>query len=136
MRLRLSVAAAIFLLAPSFYSCRLRAESDDAQPSLAESVFPEKASFAKDISPLLAKYCVGCHSGEKPPGDVILKFKDESDARFRALNDSDFWSKVVDELASKEMPPSRAKNRPSDVERRLLINWIKLDILALMQSFA
>jgi hypothetical protein len=130
MRPRLFVAVAIFLLPPIFYSFGFSAESDDTQPRSAESVSVAKASFPKDISPLFTRYCVGCHSGEKPPGDVILQFKDESDARLRASTDNDFWSKVVDELASNEMPPSRAKNRPTDAERRLLIDWIKHDILA------
>ena len=47
-----------------------------------------------------------------------------------ATNDGDFWSKVVDELASKEMPPAKAKLFPTDAERRLLIDWIEKEFLA------
>ena len=86
--------------------------------------------FDSDIAPVFNKYCTGCHSGAQPKGDMLLKFKDEQDARNRASND-DFWSKVSDELASGRMPPAAVKNRPSDGERKLLVDWIDNDVLTI-----
>jgi mono/diheme cytochrome c family protein len=86
--------------------------------------------FDSDIAPVFNKYCIGCHAGAQPKGDMMLKFKDEEDARARASND-DFWSKVADELSSGRMPPAAMKNRPSDGERQLLVNWINNDVLTI-----
>ena len=86
--------------------------------------------FDTDIAPVFSKYCIGCHAGAQPKGDMLLKFKDEDDARGRAAND-DFWSKVADELSSGRMPPAAVKNRPSDGERALLVDWINNDVLTI-----
>jgi len=88
------------------------------------------ASFDGDIAPVFNKYCIGCHAGAQPKGDMLLKFKDESDARGRVAND-DFWSKVSAELSSGRMPPAMVKNRPSDDERRRLVEWINNDVLTI-----
>ena len=86
--------------------------------------------FESDIAPVFNKYCIGCHAGAQPKGDMLLKFKDEDDALARRSND-DFWSKVADELSSGRMPPAAMKNRPSDGERQLLVNWINNDVLTI-----
>ncbi|MBC8035762.1 MAG: DUF1592 domain-containing protein [Rhizobiales bacterium] len=85
-------------------------------------------SFDTDIAPVFNKYCIGCHAGAQPKGDMFLKFKDEADARGRAAND-DFWSKVSTELSAGRMPPAMVKNRPSDDERKRLVEWINNDVL-------
>jgi mono/diheme cytochrome c family protein len=85
-------------------------------------------SFDTDIAPVFNKYCIGCHAGAQPKGDMLLKFKDEADARGRAAND-DFWSKVSTELSAGRMPPAMVKNRPSDEERKRLVEWINNDVL-------
>src|SRR4051812_14271327 len=77
------------------------------------------ANFDADIAPVFNKYCIGCHAGAQPKGDMLLKFKDEADARGRVAND-EFWSKVSAELSSGRMPPAMVKNRPSDDERKRL----------------
>src|SRR6187455_1395370 len=85
-------------------------------------------NFDSDIAPVFNKYCIGCHAGAQPKGDMLLKFKDEADARGRAAND-DFWSKVATELSAGRMPPATVKNRPSDDERKRLVEWINNDVL-------
>jgi len=98
-----------------------------AQPAATPAGHPK---FESDIAPVFNKYCVGCHSGAQPKGDMLLKFKDEDDARSRAAND-DFWSKVADEMGSGRMPPASVKNRPTDGERKLLVDWINNDVLTI-----
>ena len=104
-------------------------------PNVAAAQSPTPAQnphvgFDSDIAPVFNKYCIGCHSGAQPKGDMLLKFKDEADARGRVAND-DFWSKVSTELSSGRMPPAIVKNRPSDDERKRLVDWINNDVLTI-----
>ncbi|MEO8301278.1 MAG: DUF1592 domain-containing protein [Rhizomicrobium sp.] len=87
-------------------------------------------AFDSDIAPVFNKYCIGCHSGAQPKGDMLLKFKDEADARGRVAND-DFWSKVSTELSAGRMPPALVKNRPTDDERKRIVDWINNDVLTI-----
>ncbi len=87
--------------------------------------------FDTDIAPLFNKYCTGCHSGAQPKGDIMLKFKDEDDARSRMATNDDFWDKVSSMVQGNQMPPAPVKNRPTDDERKLLVTWIKNDMLTI-----
>ncbi len=124
-QVRQLIAVAVGSLVAIFYALTLGAESAETQQQTA--LVPR---FAEDVSPLLAIYCVGCHSGEKPTGDLVLEFKDENEVRAHALADKDFWGKVADELTSEAMPPRRAKSKPSSAERRLLIGWANDEMLS------
>lgn len=89
-----------------------------------------RAHYDQGIAPIFAKNCVGCHSGAQPKGDILLRFKDEGEARAQVAND-EFWDKVAAEVESGRMPPATAKLKPSDGERRLLVNWIRNDVLTM-----
>ena len=89
-----------------------------------------KAHYQNDIAPIFARNCVGCHSGAQPKGDILLRFKDEDEARAQVAND-EFWDKVAAEVESGRMPPATSKMRPSDGEKQLLVNWIKNDVLTM-----
>ena len=103
-----------------------------ATPADAQANAPsEHAKFDADIAPVFNKYCVGCHSGAQPKGDIMLKFKDEDDARSRMATNDEFWDKVSTMLQGGLMPPAIVKNRPSDGERKLLVDWIKNDMLTI-----
>ena len=96
----------------------------------AQSAAPHP-NFDTDIAPVFNKYCVGCHAGAQPKGDIMLKFKDENDARSRMATNDEFWDKVTTMVGGGLMPPAMVKNRPSDQERRLLVDWIKNDMLTI-----
>jgi len=96
----------------------------------AQSAAPNP-HFETDIAPVFNKYCVGCHSGAQPKADIMLKFKDENDARSRMATNDEFWDKVTTMVGSGLMPPATVKNRPSDQERKLLVDWIKNDMLTI-----
>ena len=99
--------------------------------SVIKSASTDKAvSYERQIQPLLKKYCVECHSGDKPKGDVVLAFKDENEVKAKAASDKDFWGKVVDMLGAKDMPPKRAKAKPTDAERAFLVGWVQSDLVA------
>ena len=101
-----------------------------ASPSLTAQVLsPAKAHFATDVAPVFNKYCIGCHAGAQPRGDILLRFNDEADARSRAVTSDDFWDKVATEVETGHMPPATAKSRPTDGEKQLLVDWIRNDVL-------
>lgn len=96
----------------------------------AQGAGASKAHYANDIAPIFAKNCVGCHSGAQPKGDILLRFKDEGEARAQVAND-EFWDKIAAEVESGRMPPATSKQRPSDGEKQLLVNWIRNDVLTM-----
>lgn len=96
----------------------------------AQSAAPHP-NFDTDIAPVFNKYCVGCHAGAQPKGDIMLKFKDENDARSRMATNDEFWDKVTTMVGGGLMPPAMVKNRPSDQERKLLVDWIRNDMLTI-----
>jgi hypothetical protein len=102
-----------------------------ASPSLTAQVAPSpsKAHFGTDVAPVFNKYCIGCHAGAQPKGDILLRFTDEADARSRAVTSDDFWDKVATEIETGHMPPATSKNRPTDGEKQLLVSWIRNDVL-------
>ena len=87
--------------------------------------------FDTDIAPVFNKYCVGCHAGAQPKGDIMLKFKDEDDARSRMASNDEFWDKVSTMVKGDLMPPASVKNRPTEGERKLLTDWIANDVLTI-----
>lgn len=82
--------------------------------SCAPAVAAEPPTFRAAGVAFLEKYCLSCHSGERPKADLNLKpFADEASL----LKDRKTWDRVVEVLKSGEMPP---KNKPqpmtTDVE--------------------
>lgn len=67
----------------------------------------ETLDYESDIIPVLDKHCYSCHNTGNPKGGVNLKRYEEEG---RIIKDGQFWLKVVDQIKSKEMPPS---NKPS-----------------------
>jgi mono/diheme cytochrome c family protein len=90
----------------------------------------ESFHYGHDIAPLLNTYCVKCHSGDKPKGDLRLDFKDETAVREQLDKDREFWQRVAENVRSGEMPPKK-KPQPSDRERLVITQWIDRDLLAL-----
>jgi len=103
--------------------CALAAASDSTPAS--------HPKFDSDIAPVFNKYCVGCHAGAQPKGDILLKFKDEDDARSRMASNDEFWDKVSTMVKGDLMPPASVKNRPTEGERKLLTDWIANDVLTI-----
>ena len=86
------------------------------KPAAARSV-----DFAKEIKPVLAKYCYDCHGSEKQKGDLSLEaFADEA----AVLKDRKTWEKVMKNLRNHEMPPSK-KPQPAEPQRALVADWIE-----------
>ena len=82
-----------------------------------------KPGFEK-VKVVLDNYCVSCHAGAKPAGEIVLSFKDELSARKKAEEYPEFWNDVSRMVTAREMPPSKAKAKPTDAERSVLTGWV------------
>jgi len=75
--------------------------------------------LTQDVSPLFAKYCLGCHAGEDAPADLHLD-------RLASLRDAltgDLDVRLIkDMVGSGTMPPKR-KPQPTDHERQVITQW-------------
>src|SRR5690349_15492418 len=118
--LLLSAAILQIAVAGSFV---LQAQSSNAVTSPAASI-----DFEKDVVPILATHCAGCHGSTRPRGGVSLVFKDEADARARLKEDDAFWDRVETEISTKQMPPAGRK-APTDAQRELLVEWIQKAVM-------
>jgi hypothetical protein len=95
-------------------------------PSVSHAAEPtDKPSFARDVAPLVAKYCARCHGTVKPKGGVSL-VKDTDDAA--VMKRRELWEKVAENLHSGEMPPAGAK-RPSAAEMEVWTRWLDAVVL-------
>jgi hypothetical protein len=79
------------------------------------------AEYAREIRPLMRRYCLGCHSTAKKAGELDLeRFATLADAR-RGVK---AWVHVPEMLDSREMPPKGAK-QPTPQERARLSGWAR-----------
>lgn len=83
---------------------------------------PAKASFEKDIRPLIKDNCFACHGNGKAKGEVSLEvFKTMADVH----RDYKLWETVARKVVAGEMPPKEHKWRPDKSERELIVGWIR-----------
>src|SRR5437868_2377809 len=89
-----------------------------------------KDSFAQDLRPIFAKYCVTCHGGKKPKAHLALDaFKDEDSFS----KDPELLDKIQEKLRAREMPPQN-KPQPVEAERKTLTRWIDTKLAKLSQG--
>ena len=91
---------------------------------------PAAPSYAKDVKPFLAKYCLECHKGEKGKGGLdvstyaaFLKGGDSFPGFIPAKPDESFTVQLV-EAKSKPVMPPKNKPQPTAAEKKLLRDWI------------
>ena len=83
---------------------------------------PSKASFERDIRPLIKDNCFACHGNGKAKGEVSLeKFETTADVH-RAYK---LWETVARKVVASEMPPEERKQRPDKREQALIASWIR-----------
>ena len=98
---------------------------------LPGSVWGDDA-YQKTIRPLLAKYCLTCHSTEKQKGELDLeRFQTVTDIR----RDAKVWQQVLHQFDIDEMPPAKSP-QPTKEEFIALQKWIRstLDAEALARA--
>jgi hypothetical protein len=76
--------------------------------------------FAQAIQPILAQYCLACHSTAKHKGDLDLE-------QFKSFDDvarqPKVWRRVFEQIVDGEMPP-REKPQPNPAKRAALQDWL------------
>ena len=86
-------------------------------------VAPEQATFARDIRPLLEKYCYECHGkgGKEDEGEFHLaEYQDAAGI----VRDGKKWEEALAHVRNRQMPPENAAVQPAAPERELLAGWI------------
>ncbi len=82
---------------------------------------PLDAATWTEVQPLLAKYCLECHTGQEAKGDLDLQPLMQEEAAW--LQDAELLEGVEFLVAENEMPPPTAKKFPTATERKALLNW-------------
>lgn len=77
-------------------------------------------AFAKDIRPILQKYCYGCHGAEKQKGKLRL---DTLDLNFDRGQSAERWHDALDQLNQGDMPPEDEPQLTA-VEQAALTGWL------------
>jgi hypothetical protein len=80
-----------------------------------------ETSFTTTVRPFLDTYCVDCHSGAKPKGQLDLSIYASTAIIVR---DYSKWTIALEKLSGKEMPPEKAKKHPAPEERQAVVDWI------------
>ena len=88
----------------------------------ASVVSPDLAGeYREKVQPLLAKYCLTCHSTAKKKGDLDL----ERYATLAAISkDLKPWPHLIENLETGEMPPKKSLQPTAD-EKATLIAWTR-----------
>ncbi|MFM1769736.1 MAG: hypothetical protein RJA22_2265 [Verrucomicrobiota bacterium] len=82
--------------------------------------------YAREVLPLLDRYCFDCHGRGKSKGDITLEPLKEEAA---ALADPRTWEKVQQNLRAHAMPPDN-KPQPTPAERDRILKWIDQRVFA------
>lgn len=83
--------------------------------------FDTEKDYATAVRPLVAKYCLGCHSAKLKKGSLDLeRFATANDVR----RDLKVWQQVIEQLEAGEMPPAN-RPQPTAEERKTLIAWAR-----------
>lgn len=78
-------------------------------------------TYRADVAPLVEKFCVECHSGKSPEGELSLR---SLPGVPREAADLATWKKVFEQLESGAMPPMEAE-QPTLDERLKAMDWIR-----------
>lgn len=83
------------------------------------SAHPENR-FTGTIKPFLQKHCLQCHGSTSPDAEFDLSVYTSEAA---VLKDVAHLDLLIQRLKAEEMPPRKAKSRPTAEERREVVAW-------------
>src|SRR5438270_8379752 len=81
-----------------------------------------EAAYRDTIHPFIQTYCVSCHNSEKHKGDFDLSIYS---TMAPVAHDERQWGLVLERLEAGEMPPEKAKLRPTPQARLPVIEWVR-----------
>ncbi len=103
--------------------------ADDEQPAAdtpptdqaaGEADRAATAAFRGDVEPLMQRFCVDCHSGDEPAGEMSLP---EVLKRASVAEDRETWDTIARRIRSGEMPPDDGE-QPEPDQRDAIQAWI------------
>lgn len=98
--------------------------SETTPSASVQSSAADLGAFRKEIEPILAHSCVGCHGPEQQKA----KFRvDTLDPDLVHGEDADWWLEVMDVLSNGEMPPKSGPELGRD-DRSRVIDWLSSEI--------
>jgi hypothetical protein len=92
-----------------------------AFPAIAATPPALDRQFEQTVRPFVAKYCIGCHSGQTPAAQFDLKAYTTMDT---VTHDYPRWAQVLERLSANEMPPKPIPPPPAEA-RQGVIDWIR-----------
>ena len=113
------VALSAFLLSPA--GIAPAAANDEASAGQAND---SATTFRQQVEPVLAQFCVKCHSGDEPEGELALAGFLE---RASLAADRETWDKIAQRLRAGEMPPEDAPQLAT-AERERLVAWLEAEL--------
>lgn len=89
-----------------------------------KQVAPSQPSYASAVAPIVNKYCITCHSGDRAPlGIVLTGYPDAASV----LKNRELWSRITKNVASGHMPPNEMPS-PSKAQREAMVKWLDLTL--------
>ena len=80
----------------------------------------EPRDFENLAQPFIMKYCVECHDAKVQKGD----FRVDNLSQKVGIENTPQWLEIMERINTGEMPPKKAKVRPSADEGAKLVEWI------------
>jgi hypothetical protein len=109
----------------SFAPLCVRADDDSKRKSV------NSVSFDEVIVPFLDAYCIKCHGGSTPKGDLTLRGVSKD---FTAATNLDVWQDVLEQLELGTMPPEKEGKRPKPSEVKQVTRWIGIQLKKVKQT--
>ena len=91
-----------------------------------KSVPDAAVDFNSAVRPILAKYCLGCHSTKAMKGSLDLERFSTLDLVRKEIKP---WQQIIEQIEAGEMPP-KDKPQPSAEEKMRLLGWIRAFMVA------
>lgn len=80
-----------------------------------------RQTFEQAVQPVVEQFCLKCHGGDEPKGEVAL---DRSWNVGSVLQARDTWERVLQALEEREMPPKSIR-QPTEEQRLAALNWLE-----------
>jgi hypothetical protein len=118
-----SVALALLGLGALLLPCGPAVADEQGKPAerkRAAAKGSDARHFDERVRPFFTRYCLECHSGKKPKGDLHL---DRLTPDFAGADSLEKWLAIHERLTTGAMPP-KSKPRPPEKDVRALTDWI------------
>jgi hypothetical protein len=92
--------------------------------TLIPAAAQQTPTFSRNVKPVLAKFCVGCHGPKKQEGSVRL---DNLNPDLINGPDAERWHQALDMINQGDMPP-KDEAQPSEQQLSRLTTWMQVEL--------